>query len=428
MSQRRTAHVLKLLTLCAACALVAATLTRSPRVSAQGPTASAPVEQQHPNIKVLKGLPEAQLIPLMWYISTSLGVRCDFCHERTRDPKTGVEHVDFASDAKKEKETARHMMLMTMGINQTNKIDVGNDPVSCYTCHRGSNHPANAPMLPITQPTPPPGGGSGGQGAPAGPGTPGGQGGQTPPAGPGPQGAPGGAAARPQPPPRPSPQELIDKYVAAVGGREAVAKVQTRTLKGTRTGAQGRTFPIEVSIKGTDKFVTIANAPQGLVNQGYNGATGWIVNPQGRGPASAEDLATLKHAAEIYNLLQLNAPTPTMRVTRPERVGDRQANVITNTPAPGVTEKFYFDAETGLLLRRQRFTQTMIGPLPEQWDFQDYRDVDGVKVPYTILVSTTSPNDSNTRTFTEIKFNAPVDDALFQMPAATPQPAATPRP
>ena len=418
MSQRWTVHALKLLILCAALALIFVTLTHSPRVSAQGPPAgSTPVEQTHPNIKVLKGLPEAQLIPTMYYISASLGVRCDFCHARTRDPKTGVEHVDFASDAKPEKETARRMMLMVMNINQTNKIDVGTDPVSCYTCHRGSNHPANAPMLPVALPTPPPGPGGGGPGGLPAAGGPGAQGGQTPPPAPGAQGTPGpGAAPRPQPPPRPSAQELIDKYVAAVGGREAVAKVQTRSLKGTRTGAQGRIFPIEVSLKAPDKFVTVATTPQGLINQGYNGATGWLVNPQGRGPASAEDLETLKHAAEIYNLLQLTAPAPTMRVTRPERVGDRPANVITNAPVPGVIEKYYFDAETGLLLRRQRFTQTMIGPLPEQWDFQEYRVVDGVKVPYTIVPSTPNPNESNTRTFTEIKFNAPVDDMLFKMP------------
>jgi Photosynthetic reaction centre cytochrome C subunit len=443
MSQRRTVHAVKLLVLCAVLALIAITCLRGTRVSAQGggaPSQNAPVEQTHPNIKVLKGLPESQLIPVMYNISASLGVRCDFCHARTRDPKTGVEHVDFASDAKEEKETARHMMQMTMGINQANKADVGSDPVSCYTCHRGSNHPANATMLPITLPTPPPGapgaGGPGGQGTPpAGPPPQGGQappagapqGGQTPPPGSGPQGAPG-VAPRPQPPPRPSAQALIDKYVTAVGGREAVAKVQTRNLKGTRLGAQGRTFPIDVSIKGTDKFMTVATTPQGMVNQGYNGTTGWLVNPQGRGAANAEELETLKHAAEIYNLLQLTASAPTMRVTRPERVGERQANVITNVSAPGVVEKFYFDAETGLLLRRQRFTQTMIGPIPEQWDFQDYRDVNGVKVPYTIVSSTPNPNDSSTRTFTEIKFNMPVDDTQFQMPAAAPQPAATPRP
>lgn len=417
MSQRRPTHALKLFVLCATLALIAATCLRSTRVSAQAPpqSANAPVEQTHPNIKVLKGLPESQLIPTMYYISASLGVRCDFCHERTRDPKTGVEHVDFASDAKKEKETARRMMQMTMGINQANKIDVGSDPVSCYTCHRGSNHPANAPMLPIVLPTPPAAPGAGGPGAQGTPAVPAAQGGQAPPAAPGAQATPG-AMPRPSPPPRPSAQALIDKYVTAVGGRDAIAKVQARTLKGTRTGAQGRIFPIEVAIKDTDKFVTVATTPQGMVNQGYNGATGWIVNPQGGGAASAEDLATLKRTAEIYNLLQITAPAPTMRVTRPERVGDRQANVITNAPAPGVTEKFYFDAETGLLLRRQRFTQTMIGPLPEQWDFQDYRDVDGVKVSHTIIVSTPNPNDSSTRTFTEIRFNSAVDDALFKMP------------
>ena len=418
MSQRRTTRALKLFILCLAFALVALHYTR---VGAQAPQqAGALVEQNHPNIQVLKGLPEAQLIPLMNYISASLGVACDFCHERTRDPKSGIEHVDFAAEGKKEKQTARRMMQMTMGINQANKIDVGNDPVSCYTCHRGSNHPANTPALPLPVPSPPAGGGPGGagpgrQGTPPSPGAQGGPG--TPPAGPG--GTPGaaGATPRPTPPPRPSPQQLIDKYIAAVGGRDAVAKVQTRSMKGTRMGL-GREQPYEVTIKGADKFQAVVTTPQGgSETQTYSGTTGWLVNAQDRRAMTPEELENLHHAIGIYELIQLGAATPTMRTTRPERVGERLANVITDTPSPGVVEKFYFDQETGLLLRRLRLTSTPIGPIPEQWDFSDYRPVEGVQVPFTIAISTTTPRANSTRKFTDIKFNAPVDDARFQMPA-----------
>ncbi len=428
MSQRSTVRVVKLLVICAALALSLSHWTRSTRVSAQGPqpaAAGALVEQNHRNIQVLKGLPEAQLIPLMNYINASLGVGCDFCHAPTRDEKTGVVHLDFASDAKEEKQTARRMIQMTMGINQSNKLDIGNDQVSCYTCHRGSNHPANTPALPLAVPAL--GGGvgpgrGGGQGTPAGPGGQGGPG--TSPAGPvgTPPAGPPGATPRPTPPPRPSPQQLIDKYIAAVGGRDAVAKVQTRSMKGTRTGL-GRESAYEVTMKGPDKFQALVGTAQGGNDvQGYNGAQGWLVSAQDRRVMTSEELDGLRHATGIYELIQLGVATQTMRTTRPERIGDRPANIITNAPAPGIIEKFYFDQESGLLVRRLRLTTTVVGPIPEQWDFSDYHPVEGVQVPYTIVISTVTPRANSTRKFTEIKFNAPVDDAQFQLPAVAPKP------
>ena len=150
--------------------------------------------------------------------------------------------------------------------------------------------------------------------------------------------------------------------------------------------------------------------------QSSSGTTGWIANPQGAHAASAEELAALKSTAAIYTLLQISAPAPNMRVGR-GRVGERAAHVLIHSPAPGVTERLFFDAETGLLLRRLTLTETVLNPIPEQIDFEDYRDVDGVKVPFTITISNIDTFFSSTRKFTDIKHNVAVDDAQFQMPA-----------
>jgi len=77
----------------------------------------------------------------------------------------------------------------------------------------------------------------------------------------------------------------------------------------------------------------------------------------------------------------------------------------------------YFDAETGLLVRRTTSTTTPVGTIPEQVDFSDYRDVDGMKVPFTIRVSTVDPTYSVVRKFTEIKLNVPIDAKRFNKPA-----------
>jgi zinc protease len=85
-------------------------------------------------------------------------------------------------------------------------------------------------------------------------------------------------------------------------------------------------------------------------------------------------------------------------------------------------EQLFFDAETGLLRRRISYLETPIGVIPNQIDFEDYRDVDGVKVPFTVKVLSVEPGLVSTRIYTEIKLNAPVDDSKFKMPAAPPKP------
>src|SRR6476646_3781240 len=132
--------------------LVSAVLTVVNRTSAQNPTPTAPaektVEQTHTNIQVLKGLPDSQLIPVMNYISASLGVRCTYCHVNNQGK------WDFASDEKAEKKTAREMITMVGGINKNNFR--GNPEVSCYTCHRGRTSVVHTLSVPLPTPEPRP--------------------------------------------------------------------------------------------------------------------------------------------------------------------------------------------------------------------------------------------------------------------------------
>ena len=73
-----------------------------------------------------------------------------------------------------------------------------------------------------------------------------------------------------------------------------------------------------------------------------------------------------------------------MRVLGTEKIGDRGAYVVALTVDPHTTRLFFFDTQTGLLLRQTTTTSTMIVPLAEQTDFEDYGEVDGVKLPFTI--------------------------------------------
>lgn len=371
----------------------AAPSTQSP------PQGDKPVEQTRKNIQVIKGLPEAQLFPLMNFVSAALGVRCGYCHVRNgKDPKTNFDNWVWESDDKEEKRTARRMMQMVLAVNQSNRADFRNNNVTCYTCHRSNIKPSGLPPLPLTV--------SGHEG-----------------------GGAAAAVARTASEPLPSVEQIVDKYVSAVGGAAPVAGIKTLVMKGTREASQDRIWPLEITVKGPDKYLAVMTIPkQGEVKQSYSGADGWVMNPNGLRAASAGELASLKRGAEVYDLIKVRLPLPKARVAGRDKIGDREVYVVESKPADGITENLYFETQTGLLLRKLKLTDTVLLPIPEQTDFEDYRDVGGVKVPFVIRISSIDTFNSSTRKFTEIKPNVPLDDAIFRMPAApaAAAPAAAP--
>lgn len=356
------------------------------------------VEQAQKNIKVLTGMPQSQLIPVMNYFAASMGRRCNFCHVN----KDG--QWDYASDEKPEKATAREMIKMVLDLRKQ-KFN-GADEISCYTCHRGQNHPINTPALPLPVPSPRPASGGAAQ--------------------------PGGAAApstaspqSPRPTPSPTPSlpsadEILNKYTAAIGGQAAIDKFKSRVVKGTLTQANGTAIPFEQYQVAPDKFYTLATVGQGTVERGYNGTVGWEKTARGLREVTGDELAQLLTLGSIYRHIRLKEQFKSMRVRGGELNG-RPVYVLIGTTPKDETQRLYFDAETGLLLRRMSFMQTMIGAIPDQIDFEDYRDVDGMKFPFTWRVASIEVgNPISTRTFSEVKLNVSVDESKFKMP---PKPA-----
>jgi len=109
-----------------------------------------------------------------------------------------------------------------------------------------------------------------------------------------------------------------------------------------------------------------------------------------------------------------------LKVLGTEKIGDREAYVVAHVVDPITTTQFFFDKQTGLLLRALTTTRTILTIMPEQVDFEDYRDVDGIKLPFVIRTSNTATYDTATRRFTEIRHNVPVDDNVFN-PTGGPQ-------
>src|ERR1051325_6324925 len=356
------------------------------------------VEQVEKNIKVLTGMPQSQLIPVMNFFSASMGRRCNYCHVNNQG------QWDYASDAKPEKAAAREMIKLVMDINKTTER-LKLDPVSCYTCHRGRTSPQSSPALPLPLPSPPPNAG--------------GAGGPTP--GASPQASP---QASPSPTPAlPSADEIFSKYAAAVGGQTAIDKLKSRTAKGMVTQANGSSYQFEVSQAAPDKFYLLVTTQQGTLERGYNGQVGWEKTARGVREITGGELVNFKTANGLFSLLKLKEQYSRPPRVRKDKLGDRDVYVVDGTTIENRRMRLYFDAASGLLLRRTTTMPTMVGIIPDQIDLEDYREADGLKFPFTARAATLElGNPTSTRTFTEIKLNVPVDDSKFNMPPA-PKPA-----
>jgi outer membrane lipoprotein-sorting protein len=358
------------------------------------------VEQAQKNIKVLTGMPESQLIPVMNFFAASMGRRCNYCHVNNQG------QWDYAADAKPEKTAAREMVKLVMDINKTTER-LKLDPVSCYTCHRGRTSPQSIPALPLPVPSPAPNaGGPSGQ-------TPGGS---TPNASP--QASPAATPALP------SADEIFSKYAAALGGLAAIDKLKSRTTKGTVTQANGNSFQFELSQAAPDKFYLLVTTPQGTIERGFNGQVGWEKTARGVREVTGTELINFKAANGLFSLLKLKEQYSKPPRVRKDKLGDRDVYIVDGTTIENRRMRLYFDATSGLLLRRTTTMPTMIGIIPDQIELEDYREADGLKFPFTARAAALEVgNPTSTRTFTELKLNVPVDDSKFNMPPA-PKPAA----
>jgi outer membrane lipoprotein-sorting protein len=350
----------------------------APSTALQAAPQSAPTqtpkmaEQVFKNIQVLKGVPADQVIPAMQFIAASLGVECEFCHVKNA----------FEKDDKDEKVTARKMMQMMFTANK--ETFEGKREVTCYTCHRGSTDPVGTPVILESEPKP----------------------------------ATEVAAVPSEN--LPKADQLIDKYVEALGGKDAIQKITSRVEKGTLTAGEMKA-PVDVYAKAPDKRIAIVHMPGGDTSTAFDGHVGWLSSP-GRPTLemSAAETDNVRMDAELFFAADLKQLFQSFRVRSQEKIGDREVYVIFafNEGKPPV--KFYFDAQSGLLVRLVRLVDTPLGSNPTQIDFADYRDAGGVKVPYRWTIA--RPSGRFTIQIEELHQNVPVDDSKFIMPP--PPPAA----
>jgi photosynthetic reaction center cytochrome c subunit len=340
------------------------------------------------NVKILKDIPADQLLPSMRYMTVALGVRCDYCHD--------AEHFD--SDDKAPKQTARKMMTMMLAINSANFN--GQREVTCYTCHRGSSKPVSIPKLPEI---------AAGATSPAlataatqnaKPGTP-------------------SNSAEAQSASLPSADEIFAKYLQAIGGAESVAKNTTRAENGTVEGPRALHATIETYRKAPNKAYAVLHAPNGDVLEGVDGRVGWGRRANGEvTDESGDELARSRQWAEFYPGAQFQQDYSRFQVRGVENLDGHDAYIVMAWWPTGGTDQLYFDTHTDLLLRITHQIDSPLGSLPLETDYDDYRDVNGLKIPFKVRVS--RMDGTTTYTWQKMEANIPVEDARFEKPVQKP--------
>jgi hypothetical protein len=214
----------------------------------------------------------------------------------------------------------------------------------------------------------------------------------------------------------PAPADLIEKYVQAAGGASAIDGVSTRVEHGTVTGFGGRKFPIDIFDKAPNKSAAITHYPNGESRAVCDGNQGWLAFP-GRPAREMEgaDLEGAKIDSDLHLATDLKHMFKELKSAAPEKIEDRDTyHVLGMNPGQPPVE-FYFDQQSGLLVRQVRYAQSPVGLYPTQVDYADYRDQDGVKIPFRVVTS--HPGNSFTLQLEQIQQNVPLEEANFAKPA-----------
>jgi photosynthetic reaction center cytochrome c subunit len=349
----------------------------SPQTPSARSTPFKPAEEQFKNIQALKGVPAEDVIPSMQFIAASLGVECEYCHVRGA----------FEKDDQKPKVTARKMIAMMMAINKDNFE--GHREVTCFSCHRGAAGPVGTPIITEDEPKPAGEEKKPGEGKPA----------------------------------LPAADQLFEKYLAAIGGADALQKISSRVQKGTLAAFGGQHFSVEVYSKAPDKRLSIMHLQSGDSVTAFDGKQGWLSVPSRVHMMSMAENDAARMDADLYFAVGVKSLYEKFRVDAGEKIDGHDTYLVVASSERRPPLLLYFDEQSGLLLRLVRYAETPLGRNPTQIDYADYRDANRVKVPFRWTLA--RPGNRFTIQIDDLRQNVPVDDAKFAPPPSPP--AAAPK-
>lgn len=359
--------------------LLGAVVVRGQTAADKGTEQKPPLaEQVFKNVQLLKGIPVDEFMETMGFFAASTSMNCTDCHSE----ESGGDWAKYADDTPL-KQTARKMILMVRTINQGNFG--GTRMVTCWTCHQGTTKPRTIPLFSVQYSDM--------------------------------------WDAEPdeiiETSGQPSVDQILGKYIQALGGAQRVSSLTSLVGKGTYEGFDTgyEKVPVEILAKAPDQRATIVHMREGDGTTTFDGHLGWLAAP-GRPVPLMELTGGSLDGAKLD--AELSFPARIQQILTDWRVGsasidNKEVQVLQGRLTQGgLPIKLYFDA-SGLLVRLVRYSNTLVGVVPTQIDYSDFRDVSGVKMPFHWVVTWT--DGRSTIALSELRANVPVDATKFAKPA-----------
>jgi zinc protease len=216
----------------------------------------------------------------------------------------------------------------------------------------------------------------------------------------------------------PSVDRILNRYIDAAGGRSAWLRLTSRVTTGTiDIPSSNLSGTIELREKAPDRILSEIRVSGILFRQAFDGTVGWTDDPQhGLHVQSGVELSEARRDADFYHPLDLKKLYTKLTVVGVEKVNDKDAYQVEAEVPEGAPDEIYFDLVSGLPDRVVSHRESPQGVIDFREDFDDYREVDGIKRPFTI--SETSGETVLTIHVTEVRHNVLLDDSVFAMPAA----------
>src|SRR5438132_4581148 len=337
------------------------------------------------DIRVLKGIPIDEFIDTMGMFAAATAKDCTGCHSpQILDGNPAAFAVETPMIQK-----ARFMVGM---MNAINRNYFGNEKrVSCATCHTNTSVPQNVPNM---------------------------------------------AVQYGDPFENPNSLEFIvakgsdpsqidgvfAKYLEALGGAQRLGAVTSYTATGTYAGWDTglSDVPVEIYAKAPEEYTTVAHRTEGDSVWVYDGRNGWEVSSNAALPATIPLTKGNLDGARLDAIVALAPARLKQAFAKWEisksLIDDKPVQLLRGTNPDQQPVNFYFDA-SGLLVRLQRWNETLVGPVATQYDYSDFRDVAGVKRPFKVVK--TSTRNQVTMVIKEYRPNVAIDATRFARPTTT---------
>lgn len=212
--------------------------------------------------------------------------------------------------------------------------------------------------------------------------------------------------------------QILARYTEAVGGQSAIEQVRSYQAKGTFvTSVSPEQGAFEAWGKEPNRTLIVIEFPRiGVLKKGFDGETRWVQTPAGTfSDQSPKEMAEVERDADVYRAGKIKSLYQSMRLDRKARLKGRDVYIVEGTPVKGPAEQLFFDTESGLLLRWDMARRDpRRGNVFVKVHLDDYREVDGVKVPFSVRFAFESFDF--TMKIDDLKHNVSIDDAVFKKP------------